>query len=126
MTAGVAVLAFAACGGGSKPAQKPAEPIANTAPAAEPAVAPPAPPQTQNQRAMAKMREFETAMCACKDSPCANQVSQDMTKWAQAEATTSREPIQMSDEEVQEATKIGTHMGECMMSAMNAGSGATP
>jgi hypothetical protein len=67
------------------------------------------------------MKEFEGKMCACKDSPCAQRVSDEMTKWSQEEVKRQTEPVKLSDEEMKRAVEIGTHMGECMQTAMGAG-----
>jgi hypothetical protein len=121
------VLVLAACGGGSKKsADKPAEPLANTAPTATAAAAPAPPPQTDTQRVMAKFVEFTNAMCACKDSACAQRVSDDMTAWSQELAKNTKEPPKLTEEEQAEFVKVATHMGECMQAAMGTGSGATP
>jgi hypothetical protein len=115
------VAVVAACGGGgSKPAESPREPaaVSNTEPTPAPA------PQTPIQEAMAKMREFSDKMCACKDSPCAQAVSDEMTKWAQ-EMANQTEPVKMTEEDQKAATEIGARMGECMQKAMSAG-GTTP
>jgi sorbitol-specific phosphotransferase system component IIBC len=117
-------LALTACGGGSKkPAEKPAEPLANTAPTATVAAAPA--PQTNKERIFAKLRELTDAMCSCKDADCAKHVSDDMTAWSQEEAKRQQDPEKMTEADQQEATKIGTRMGECMQAAMQAG-GPTP
>jgi hypothetical protein len=121
------VLALAACGGGSKKsADKPAEPLANTAPTATAAATPAPPPQTETQRVMTKFHEFADAMCACKDADCAKRVSDDMTAWSQEQAKAAKEPLKMSEDEQKQAVEIGTHMGECMQAAMGMNSGATP
>src|SRR5687768_12020249 len=103
---GSVAMILGACGGGSKPAtQEPTpapassdEALSNTQPAAaQPADASP------NATAMAKMREFERAMCACKDSPCAQRVSDEMTKWAQQMSMNESEPPKMTEAEQQDA-----------------------
>ena len=87
----------------------------------QPASAPPAAPATPNERALAAMKDFEGKMCACTESECANRVSNEMTKWSQEEAKRQNEPVKLSDEEMNRAVEIGTHMGECMQRAMTAG-----
>jgi hypothetical protein len=68
--------------------------------------------------AMAKMQEFSDKMCACKEAKCAQDVSDEMTKWAQEMAKEEEEPPKMSEEDMKKATEIGQRMGECMMKAM--------
>jgi hypothetical protein len=70
--------------------------------------------------AMAKMNEFADKMCACKDTHCAQGVSDEMTKWAQDMAKNEQEPPKMSDEDQKKAVEIGTRMGDCMQNAMSA------
>jgi len=70
--------------------------------------------------ALAKMREFTESMCQCKDSACAQKVSDDMTKWSQEMMKEEEEPPKMTEQEIKEATEIGTRMGECMQKAMMA------
>ncbi|HEX4452887.1 MAG TPA: hypothetical protein VH143_18560 [Kofleriaceae bacterium] len=71
--------------------------------------------------AMVKMEQFETEMCACKDSKCAQKVSDEMAKWSQEMAKGNRIPPKMSDDDVKRATAIGEAMGKCMQKAMGAG-----
>ena len=71
---------------------------------------------------MAKMTEFKDKMCACADSPCAQKVSDEMTKWSTDMAKDMKEPPKMSVEDTKKATEIGEAMGKCMQKAMGAGS----
>jgi hypothetical protein len=71
------------------------------------------------QEAMAKMREFTDKMCQCTDAECAKKVSDDMVTWSQ-EMAKEEEPPKMTEDEIKEATEIGTRMGECMTKAMTA------
>jgi hypothetical protein len=106
-----------ACGGSS---QKPAaEPIANIQPAQTPTTSP---PMNATDRVLAALERFERDMCACapKDSACAQRVSDEMTTWSQEQAANAgaSEPAHMTEAQTARATKIGTHMGECMQAAM--------
>ena len=123
----VVVVLVIACGG--KQDAGPA-PISNTA--ATPTEPAPQRP-TRDQQIMARMREFRTQMCNCTagDADCAKRVSDDMVRWAEAEAKnpeTDKGPIKSNAE----AEQVGIELGECMAKAMmppdpNAGSGsATP
>jgi hypothetical protein len=110
-------LLLAACGGGNKPAPQPVVANDPSSTTAEPA---PPPPMTETEVAMAKMAEFETAMCACKDADCAKLVSDQMTAWSMEMAKVAKEPVKLSEAEMKRATEMGTHMGECMQAAMGA------
>src|SRR5438034_1541878 len=79
----------AACGGShgsaaqpQQPAAPPAQPapVANQAPADPPAVA------SKMATLIAKLDEFKGQLCACHDAPCAQHVSDDMSKWGQEQA----------------------------------------
>jgi hypothetical protein len=71
--------------------------------------------------AMAKMEQFKNEMCTCKDTACAQKVSDEMAKWSQQMAKGNRMPPRMSDDDVKRATVIGEQMGKCMQKAMGAG-----
>ncbi len=71
--------------------------------------------------AMAALTKFKDQMCLCKDSACAQQVSEDMTKWGQEMAKDDRVPAKFSDEETKELTAVGEAMGHCMQKAMGGG-----
>ena len=76
--------------------------------------------------AMAKMEEFKTKMCACKDAKCAQGVSDEMTEWSQEMARTMKEPTRMSKDDQRKAAAIGEEMGRCMQTAMGVGGDTTP
>ena len=64
------------------------------------------------------MREFAGEMCACTDSACAQEVADEMTKWAQ-DQTAMGEPPKLDQAEMATATEIGEAMGRCMQQAMS-------
>lgn len=64
---------------------------------------------------MAKLTEFKTQMCACKDTPCAKRVSADMAAWGKQQSTDK--PAALSAAEQTQASELGTQLGECMMRA---------
>ena len=122
------VVLLAACGG-SKPAPAP-EPIANKTPPPPPDAAPPD-ASSALDAAMHQMAEFTQRMCACRDSSCAQQVAEDMTKWSQE---VSRDPalenMKPTEEQMKQMTDITKQMTDCMTKAMSApagsGSAASP
>jgi hypothetical protein len=71
--------------------------------------------------AMAAMTKFRDQMCMCKDSACAQKVSDDMTKWGQDMAKDNRDPPRFTDEDTKKFTEIGETMGLCMQKAMGGG-----
>lgn len=83
--------------------------------------------------AMAKMEEFSTEMCKCKDKACADKVQEGMTKWstdmaAKGGAKKDEKPDEAS---MKKMTEIGQKYAECMTKAMTpaadaAGGSAAP
>ena len=73
-----------------------------------------------------KFREFTDKMCACKDAKCAQEVSDQMTKWGQEQAKEQTEPPKMTEEQTKQATELGEQMGNCMTKAMGAGGDMPP
>jgi hypothetical protein len=76
---------------------------------------------TRSATALKKMAEFKDQMCACKDTACAQRVSDVMTSWAQELSKEQTEPPKMTEEDTKKATEIGEEMGKCMQKAMGAG-----
>ena len=70
------------------------------------------------EEAMTAMRGFADRMCACKDSQCAQQVSDEMTKWGQELSKREHELRAMSEADQQRASELGEKMGKCMQTAM--------
>ncbi|HEY5921625.1 MAG TPA: IPT/TIG domain-containing protein [Kofleriaceae bacterium] len=83
-------------------------------------------PLTGVTRAMKKMAEFRDQLCACKDAPCVELVSDSMTKWSQEMAREQRDPPRMTEEDTKQAAEIGEQMGKCMQAAMGAGQPTGP
>ena len=111
-----------ACGGGSKPAPQP--PIANTAPAPPPADAPPPDPMAE---VIVAMHRFSDDMCKCKDSACAQMVSDQMTKWAQRMASDGKQKsVQPTEEQTKEITAVTKTMIDCMNRVMPAAGNQPP
>ncbi|HEY5937035.1 MAG TPA: hypothetical protein VIU61_20435 [Kofleriaceae bacterium] len=115
------VIAVLGCGG--KQAAAP-QPISNAA--AEPAEPPP-PPKTRSELALEKMGEFRDSMCKCGegDKDCAQKVSDEMTKWSEAQPR-EPDPEPMKPGDSTAAEQIGKEMGECMMKAMMPPDSKTP
>lgn len=112
------VVLLVACG------SQPPQPVANRAPPPPADAAAPAPPKPRSEtdRMMAKMGEFRDAFCKCSDTPCAQRVSDEMSRWAQQQEKHDEAP-KMSEADMQQATEISQQMSACMMKAMQ-GSGS--
>lgn len=122
----VLALALIGCGGSAPPPAEPTPPPP-AAPAPEPTRQdpPPAPGGAMDTDALiTKMQAFTDQLCACKDQPCAQHVSEDMSKWAEEQAKNSAPP-KLTDDQTKRITDISQRMGTCMQQAMG-GAGASP
>ena len=73
----------------------------------------------QMLEAMAAMTHFKDEMCQCTTNACAQNVSDEMTKWGQEQARDRNEPPKLTDEETKQFTDLGEQMGKCMQKAMS-------
>jgi hypothetical protein len=78
--------------------------------------------------AVAKMEQFQTQMCNCKDKACADQVNEDMTKWGteMARSSTYDYDDRPDPDLARKSADIMTKYTECMTKLMMAGAGSTP
>lgn len=77
--------------------------------------------------AKAKMNEFADKMCACKDTKCAQGVSDDMTKWSTEMSKTASKDEKPSDADMKDMEATTKKLTDCMQKAMGAGDmGGTP
>jgi hypothetical protein len=114
----VLLLSLCACGGSQQP--PPSPPIANHAPASS--SPPPAPPQPGSpwQGITAKFGDFTHQMCACRDSACAQKVSDDMVKWASELARQNERTRAETPEQQKQLAALAEEMTKCMSAAMTA------
>ena len=63
---------------------------------------------------LAKIGEFKDQMCACLDKACAQQVSDELTRWADENAAQPK----FSEDAQKRAIEIGVKVSECMHEAM--------
>jgi hypothetical protein len=69
--------------------------------------------------AYAMMSLFTEEMCVCRTGACVEEVSNQMTRWAQAMAREASSQRDTPDEaEVQQFAELGRRMSECMDRAM--------
>lgn len=73
---------------------------------------------------MAKLITLKSEMCACKDTKCAQDVSEKLTKLAQARGQGGPNTPPPTEEDTRKAAAIGAEIGACMQAAMSAS--ATP
>jgi hypothetical protein len=114
----VLLLAFAGCSHETPPPQ---QPVASTNPS--PAVAEqPKADDDGTAEAFASMKMYRDKLCACRehDSQCAQQVTDDMTKWAQGMSKKygDKKPRGITPEREKEMSVIAKQMGDCAMKAM--------
>jgi len=69
--------------------------------------------------AIKAMERFRDEMCGCKDTACAQQVSDEMSKWSEQMSKELDDPPRMTEEDTKRATAIGETMGKCMQQAMS-------
>jgi hypothetical protein len=123
-------VALAACGGAEKsPAQQPV--LTNSAPlvaaAPEPAPEPaPAAPATDVAAVMAKMTVFRDQLCACSDTPCAERVTGELTRWAQEIAREPRAAQPFTEADTRRIAEISEGFAKCMARISGTGSGSPP
>ena len=108
------VLVMAAC---SKKTDSSAAPKAEAETKATPALpAPPtgsAPPGDAIGEAIAKMKGYADAACACKDKPCADKVLADYNAYV-PELKRSTESLTPNEQQTKEMGELGERFGTCM------------
>lgn len=118
-------IAVAACGG-----QPPPSPTPATRAAAPPRDAAVDASPTDTAVALARMNQFADAMCKCVDQGCTEQVTADMTRWAQdtLAATAGSPEVAMTDAETRRMAQITERLASCATTAAmkSTGSGAGP
>ena len=71
--------------------------------------------------AKAKMNEFADKMCACKDTKCAQGVSDEMTKWSTEMSKTASKDEKPSEADMKDMEATTKKLTDCMQKAMGAG-----
>lgn len=67
---------------------------------------------------LAKMEQFATKMCACKDKACADKVNNEMTKWGEEMAKKAKPSSKPSPDLAKKAADFMTRYAECMTKVM--------
>ena len=110
MKAAVWLLALAACGAG----QPAAPPVSNRAAAAVPADAAVDVALTGGAAAIAKLQQLADDMCKCPDRDCAEQVVDEMSRWAQELASNDAAPkVNVAQDE--QARAATDRLSKCMV-----------
>jgi hypothetical protein len=73
---------------------------------------------TTHACAMNLMTWYADAMCACTTKQCAQDLTDDMTKWAQDAAKTPQSSQKVSEADSKKMEAIGMRLGECMSDVM--------
>ena len=71
--------------------------------------------------AKAKMNEFADKMCGCKDTKCAQGVSDEMTKWSTEMSKTASKDEKPSEADMKDMEATTKKLTDCMQKAMGAG-----
>lgn len=79
------------------------------------AIAPRHRPAPSMAQQIAQLGQFRNEMCACQDAACAQQVSEQMTRWSQQAA-----PAKPTDDEARQMAEIARQLTDCMTRAMGA------
>ena len=114
------VVALAGCWTGST-ATKSEPPAAQETSHTRPSRPPPR-ELTPAEQTLEDLEAFSERMCDCTDTPCAEQVSNDMTAWSEA-VSRDRPPsdFRLTDEQTKRMADLGMRMGECMQRAFSSG-----
>lgn len=113
----VVLVVAASCGGAPAPA--PAH-LANHVEAPPPDAPPPG-----MTEAIAKLHQFKDEMCTCKDAACAQHVSDEMTRWAQAASRDATlDNVKPSEDQQRQMAAIVKDLADCMTKAMTVGTGS--
>ena len=65
---------------------------------------------------IADLSQFRNAMCACQDTACVQQVSAQMTRWAQEHESPPAKP---TDDEARQMAETTQQLSDCMMKVMS-------
>jgi hypothetical protein len=126
----LALVLPAACGGSTS--SQPTPPPSNTVAAKEESPPSPSPAATRVQAIFAAFETFTNRMCQCKDTTCAQEISAELTAWAQEIAKDpAANDSKPSEAEAKRMGELATKLGDCMTNAMGAsgagaGSSVTP
>ena len=71
--------------------------------------------------ALDKMDYFAGEMCQCKDTACAQRVSDEMMKWGQDNARSMDREFKPNEDETKRMAQITQRMTDCMTKAMGVG-----
>jgi len=73
------------------------------------------------EEAIDKMSAFTDEMCQCKDTACAQRVSDEMMQWSQEQARGEDRDLRPTEEDARRMADITKRMTDCMTKAMSAG-----
>lgn len=78
------------------------------------------PPLGTAADALQHMGQFRDAMCKCTDKPCADGVTEQMTRWGQEAARSGRGSERITEDDTKAMAAITEEMIKCMTAAMTA------
>jgi hypothetical protein len=78
----------------------------------------------KDDESVARMTEFKNRMCACKDKACSDQVSNELSRWSQAQAKSDGDKAESPSEEDPRLEAVTDEMTRCMLRLEIPGSNA--
>jgi hypothetical protein len=121
----LAILTLAGCFHEGQPA--PQQPVTTTTPVA---VAPAPKPKSDYEVALAAIESFRDRICACHDhdAPCAQAITDEMTKWSQemAKKAGSKKPDDITPEQTKVISDVAMKMSDCMVRVMTPDTAGNP
>lgn len=95
------------------------------APSAEVPGARPAPKEAGGVgESLAMFTGFADKMCGCRDTPCADAVQAEFSRWAEDQVKNNHREEKPSEAKLKQLTQVGERYGECMAKAMDDRTGA--
>jgi hypothetical protein len=63
-----------------------------------------------------KLTELKDKMCACKDKACSDKISEEMTRWSQAQAKSDGDkPVPLSEEDAEKTAAVTAQIAQCLL-----------
>lgn len=75
---------------------------------------------TSGADVVARMGQFRDAMCKCFDKPCADEVTEQMTRWGQELARSGGGTERVTEADTKAMAAVTEEMTQCMVTAMTA------
>jgi hypothetical protein len=81
--------------------------------------------RTKDGAAIARMTELKNRMCACKDKACSDAISEELSRWTQAQSKSAGDKAGAPTEDDPEMAEVTEEMTRCILKLeIPGGSGA--